>query len=290
VTFIMLLVFGLPIGFHHLYLDPFQAAGWKLFHGIGTFMVAVPTLITGFTVIAGMEIAGRLRGGKGLLGWIGKLPWNEPMVLAGGLSLVLLMGGGFGGMINASYSMNTVVHNTMWVPGHFHLIFGGTVIIMYMAIAYHLWPKMTGKQLPSKGATNLQIWLWFVGMLVLTIPWHWIGLMGQPRRTAWIPYDAAVVEQWTAANVIMGIGGVILTVSALLFIWNLIRNHLTRTREADLELRYAEAVHPPHKLPQPLNGFALWNWILVFWMAAAFGYPIAQFFFMEGHRVAAWGW
>ena len=55
-AFIMLLVFSVPIGFHHLYMDPFQAAGWKFLHMAGTFMVAVPTLITGFTIIASLVI------------------------------------------------------------------------------------------------------------------------------------------------------------------------------------------------------------------------------------------
>ena len=67
IAFIVLAVFALPIGFHHLYMDPEQEKGWKLLHGIGTFVVALPTLVTGFTVIASLEIAGRLRGGKGLL-------------------------------------------------------------------------------------------------------------------------------------------------------------------------------------------------------------------------------
>ena len=137
-AFIMLLVFSVPIGFHHLYMDPFQAAGWKFLHMTGTFMVAVPTLLTGFTVIASLEVAGRLRGGKGLLGWIGTLPWGNPLVLAAGLALLMLTFGGFGGMINASYAMNTMVHNTQWVTGHFHLIFAGTTVIMYFAVAYHL--------------------------------------------------------------------------------------------------------------------------------------------------------
>ena len=59
--------------------------------------------------------------------------------------------GGFGGAINASYAMNAMVHNTQWVTGHFHLIFGGTVVIMYMGAAYALWPKMTGRELASVG-------------------------------------------------------------------------------------------------------------------------------------------
>jgi cytochrome c oxidase subunit I len=112
VAFIMLLVFGLPIGMHHLYADPFQSDGWKLLHAFGTFVVVIPTLITGFTVIASMEIAGRLRGGKGLFGWIRALPWHEPVVLAEGLALLMLTIGGFSGVVNASYGMNSMVHNT----------------------------------------------------------------------------------------------------------------------------------------------------------------------------------
>ena len=100
VAFIMLLVFSLPIGFHHLFMDPFQAAGWKFLHMTGTFMVAVPTLITGFTIIASLEIAGRLRGGKGLFGWISALPWGNPMVTAAILAMLMLTFGGFGGMIS----------------------------------------------------------------------------------------------------------------------------------------------------------------------------------------------
>lgn len=42
----------------------------------------------------------------------------------------------FGGVINASYTMNSTIHNTGWVPAHFHLIYGGTTVIMYFAAAY----------------------------------------------------------------------------------------------------------------------------------------------------------
>jgi len=206
VAFILLLVFSVPIGLHHLYMDPFQAAGWKFLHMTGTFMVAVPTLITGFTVIASLEVAGKLRGGKGLFGWIGALPWGNPMVTAAGLALLMLTFGGFGGMINASYAMNAMIHNTAWVTGHFHLIFAGTVVIMYFAIAYALWPKLTGKQLHSTRLALTQLWLWFIGMLVLTLPWHVLGLDGQPRRISSTPYDQVLVDKWQPNEIAMIVG------------------------------------------------------------------------------------
>jgi len=225
VAFIMLLVFSVPIGLHHLYMDPFQAAGWKFLHMTGTFMVAVPTMITGFTVIASLEVAGRLRGGKGLLGWIAALPWNNPLVLGAILAMLMLTFGGFGGMINASYSMNALVHNTQWITGHFHLIFAGTTVIMYFAVAYYLWPKMTGKALYSTKLALTQLWLWFIGMLVLTLPWHQLGMAGQPRRISSTPYDEELVQAWLPAEFAMIAGGVILFSSALMLVFVLLKTH-----------------------------------------------------------------
>ena len=288
VAFIMLLVFSVPIGFHHLYMDPFQAAGWKFLHMTGTFMVAVPTLITGFTIIASLEIAGRLRGGKGLFGWIGALPWSNPMVTAAGLGFLMLAVGGFGGMINASYAMNTMVHNTQWVTGHFHLIFGGTVVIMYFAIAYHLWPKMTGRQLQSNGMALTQLWLWFIGILVLTLPWHQLGLDGQPRRISSTPYDASLVEMWQPNEVAMIVGGVILLISALMLILVLVKTHGNAQAESNLELEYAEPLHSILRMPRLMNGFGFWTLLVVVYMIASYGYPIAQFFLMETHGTVPW--
>jgi cytochrome c oxidase subunit 1 len=287
-AFIMLLVFSIPIGFHHLYMDPFQAAGWKFLHMTGTFMVAVPTLITGFTVIASLEVAGRMRGGKGLFGWIRALPWKHPMVTAGGLAMLMLTLGGFGGMINASYSMNTMVHNTQWVTGHFHLIFGGTVVIMYFAIAYYLWPKMTGRQLYSNGLALTQLWLWFIGMLVLTLPWHHLGIAGQPRRISSTPYDGALVQQWTTSEALMIVGGAILAVSALMLVYVLWKTHGNSQEETSREVEYAEPLHPLVRVPALMNGFGFWTLIVVVYMVASYGYPIAQFFLMETHGTVPW--
>jgi len=44
-----------------------------------------------------------------------------------------------------SYGMNAMVHNTSWVTAHFHMIFGGSVVMMYFAITYEIWPKLTGR-------------------------------------------------------------------------------------------------------------------------------------------------
>lgn len=288
ISFIILLVVSVPIGFHHLYMDPFQAAGFKFLHMAGTFLVMVPTLLTGFTVIASLEIAGRLRGGKGLFGWIRALPWNQPLLVATGWGLVLLGFGGFGGMINASYSMNALVHNTAFITGHFHMIWGGFVGIMYMGIAYHLWPKLTGKRLASTRKANWQLTLWFIGITVLTTPWHYLGMLGQPRRISSTPYDSPLVQQWLPYEEWMVYGGIIAVVAALFFVVNLIAGQMNSKAEEKPDLEFAEPIKPLLSLPAALNSFKLWNWIILVYMVASYGYPILQFFILDTHGTSPW--
>jgi cytochrome c oxidase subunit 1 len=285
-TFIMFLVFSLPVGMHHLFADPEHGSGFKFLQSFLTFLVVLPTLLTVFSICASLEVAGRVRGGRGLLGWIPALPWGEPMVLAVGLSLVMLGLGGFGGLINMSYAMNMMIHNTSWVTAHFHLIFGGAVVIMYFAIAYEMWPRITGKPLLSKRLARWQLWLWFWGMLITTIPWHIVGLMGQPRRVATFDYADPFIARMGLLVIISVIGGLILLISAILLIIILVRSHFGE-RMLGAPLRYALAVNPPAQVPASLNGFALWNTIVLVLMVVAYGYPIGQFFFLKQHSVPA---
>ncbi|WP_428357619.1 b(o/a)3-type cytochrome-c oxidase subunit 1 [Methyloprofundus sp.] len=288
---IVLVVFSLPIGMHHLYMDPEQAKGWKLLHGLGTFIVALPTLVTGFTVIASLEIAGRLRGGKGLFGWIGSLPWGNPMVLSVILSLVMLIFGGFGGIVNASYAMNAMIHNTAWVPGHFHLIFAGTTIIMYFAIAYYLWPVLVKKPLYSKSLALVQLWTWFIGMSVMTTPWHVLGLLGQPRRISSVQYNNLLTLSWEPYELLMILGGLVLLGSACLFFYLLVKTQFSANTESfEGEVEYAEPLHEVKDLPEYLNDFKLWNKVIAVLMLISFGVPILQFFFMDTYGSSPWGY
>lgn len=290
-TFILFLIYSLPVGMHHLFMDPQQSSAFKFLQMSFTALVAAPTLLTVFTISASMEIAGRLRGGRGYFGWIGALPWDRPMVLATGMAFFMLWFGGGGGLINMSFGMNAMVHNTSWVTAHFHLIFGGTVVIMYFAIAYAIWPTLTNRMPASLRHQRLQLWLWFIGMMVMTLPWHYLGLQGQWRRVATFNYSDPIIAGWGPWVIVSLVGGIILLASALLFIWNLLEFHRARAVMATgLRPLYALAVHPPERVPAALNGFALWNVLVLVLMIAAYGYPIAQFFIIDApeaivHRV-----
>jgi cytochrome c oxidase subunit 1 len=275
-TFVFFLIYSLPVGLHHLLMDPEHGNGTKFIQVLLTAFVAAPTVLTIFTIPASLEIAGRLRGGRGLFGWIAALPWDRPMVLASGLSFVMLGFGGLGGLINMAYGMNAMVHNTSWVTAHFHLIYGGTAVIMYFAIAYEIWPRLTGRQHESLAPLRWQLWLWFVGMMVMTLPWHWLGLQGQWRRVANFNYDNPIIASWGPLVIVSLCGGLMLLASTLLFVRNLAVLHRS-VLPAPTGPLFALAVNQPQRVPAALNGFGLWNVLVLTSMLLAYGYPIAQF-------------
>jgi cytochrome c oxidase subunit 1 len=274
VAFVLFLVFSMPIGIHHLFADPQVGAGFKFVHAAMTAMVTVPTLLTVFTIVASVEIAGRLRGGRGAFGWVKALPWDNPMMLAVAFSFVMLGFGGAGGIINMSYQLNEPVHNTQWVTGHFHLIFAGAIVIMYFMIAYELWPQLTGCAPLSARAIRWQLWLWFVGMLVLSMPWHYVGLLGMPRRMAYFDYSVPALQPQAWTVTVSTVGGALLVVSAAIFIAILVKAR--PGFETPRTFTFSRAAHPGAQIPAALNGFALWVGMMIALTVVNYGFPIAQ--------------
>ena len=285
VAFVLFLVFSMPIGIHHLFADPQVGPGFKFMHAVFTAMVTVPTFLTVFTIVASMEIAARLRGGRGLFGWVAALPWSNPMMLAVTFSFVMLGLGGAGGLINMSYQLNETIHNTQWVTGHFHLIFAGAIVIMYFMLAYELWPQLTRCAALSPRLLKIQLWTWFVGMLILTGPWHWVGVLGMPRRMASFDYTDPALHAMAWPVVASVIGGVVLLGSALLFVF--ILASARTTDDAAQPFTFSVAVHMPRHIPAALNGFGIWVALMVALTVVNYGFPIAQLAMMKGTSVPA---
>jgi cytochrome c oxidase subunit 1 len=113
-------------------------------------------------------------------------------------------------------------------------------------------------------------------MMVMTLPWHWVGLQGQWRRVANFNYADPIIAAWGPWVIASLVGGIILLISALLFVRNLVALHRSNVRAIAKPL-YALAVHPPRRVPAALNGFGLWNALVLLLMILAYGFPIAQF-------------
>jgi cytochrome c oxidase subunit I len=273
IAFILFLVVAMPIGVHHTFADPQVGAGFKFIHSAFTAVVSLPTLLTVFTICASVEIAARLRGGTGLFGWIRALPWRNPMMLAVTFSFILLGFGGAGGLINMSYQLNSSVHNTQWITGHFHLIFGGAIVIMYFAIAYDVWPHLTGRALPDLRLARAQLWLWFVGMIITTFPWHWVGILGMPRRMSYYDYANPAIAPQAFPVAISAIGAFVLLISGLLFLFILARAHAEPATDAGA-YRFSVPVHPVRSVPPALNSHAIWVALMIALTVTNYGFPI----------------
>jgi len=256
-AFWLFLLLSTPIGFHHQFVDPGVPAGWKYLHAVLTYAVFFPSLLTAFNVAASLEYAGRKRGGRGLLGWIKKLPWNDASYTAQNLAMILFIFGGAGGIINASYNVNLVIHNTAWVPGHFHLTVGTAVAFSFMGIMYWLVPHLTGKAINNKLGL-WQAWLWAVGMLIFSRGLHWIGLLGAPRRTMLgVAIQKYGTGEWQVASLMTGVGGTILLISGLIFFYVIIQGAFFSKEEVTVEIPYAEPLHD-EKVPAWLINWKPW--------------------------------
>ena len=118
-AFIVFVVLSTPVGSIISSRTPASALGGS-FHTVTTYAVVYPSFVTAFTVIASLEVAGRMKGARGLFNWIGRLPWADPFFSSVALSMIAFVFGGFGGVINAAYAMNAMVQHTAWIQGHFH--------------------------------------------------------------------------------------------------------------------------------------------------------------------------
>jgi cytochrome c oxidase subunit 1 len=257
-VFWLFLLFSTPVGFHHQYVDPGIPQGWKFLHGLFTFGVGFPSLLTAFTVVASLEIGGRIRGGKGFLGWIPKLNWGNPSYTAQNLAMILFIFGGIGGLINASFNLNLLVHNTTWIPGHFHLTVGSATTLSFMGIAYWLVPRLTGRNLLSRKLALAQAWTWFFGMILFSNGYHAIGLYYSAPRRSMLGSTPYFDDRWTPFILESTIGVTILALSATLFFVVMLGTLVSRKSKTLTEVPIAEPLDPT---PAPKWLDTWWPWL-----------------------------
>jgi cytochrome c oxidase subunit 1 len=264
VVFIMFLLLSIPTGFHHQYTDPGITTQMKAIHAVLTFGVFYPSLATAFSVVAALEMGGRRRGGTGLLGWIRKLPWDDPSLVAQMLAMFTFVFGGITGLINASYVVNQVVHNTAWIPGHFHMTVGSAVALTLMGVAYWLVPYLTERRLWGRRLAVAQGWVYTVGVLVMARGLISGGLEGMPRRT----FRAAASygqDSWQLAGWLTGIGGSLMTIGALMFFVVLVGTaFFGRRGEGPTDIPFSEVL-----LPGSVDGWDVRLDRLGWWVVAA---------------------
>jgi len=281
-VFALFIVLSTPVGFHHQFMDPGISANWKMAHTITTFGILFPSFVTAFTVTASLEVAGRMKGAKGLFDWLWKLPWGDPLVAAVLLSMLLFALGGIGGAINAAYGMNAVVHNTAWIQGHFHLTVGSATALTFMGVGYWLVPKLVGRDLELGLLAKVQPYLWFLGMLLFSISNHVTGIMGMPRRVFDASYGgSSVAESWKGLTAVSAAGGVLLFLSASFFLLVMLGTVLAGTKRQQPEIAFAEPLEGAPATRSVFDRFGLWVVVALVLVAIAYAYPLASHLGMD---------
>ena len=276
-TFVMLLLLSTPVGLHHQFMEPGIAPTWKLLHTVLTYGVAIPSFLTAFAIFASFEIAARKRGETGFLGTIRSLPWNDPVFCGAAYGMLLFILGGFGGLINASYDMDSVVHNTIWIVGHFHVTVGGPVALTFMGAAYWLIPRLTGRQLWNPNLALWQTRIWFVGMLVMSISMHYAGLLGAPRRTAEVAYmGAQTANAWQPYMLLAAAGGAILFISIVQFVIVAIGTLFANEKTHDLTAEFATPSDLADPTPPMLQHLYRWGVVALVLAVLAYSGPVVE--------------
>jgi cytochrome c oxidase subunit 1 len=259
-SFILFLLFSIPVGFHHQLMEPGIDPAWKFLQVILTFLVVIPSLMTAFSLFASFESFGRAKGATGLFGWLKKLPWGDARFVVPFIGMVTFIPAGAGGIVNASHQMNQVVHNTIWVTGHFHLTVATSVVLTFFGVSYWLIPHLTGRKL-TKAMNKLgiiQAVIWSIGMTFMSGAMHAAGLLGAPRRSSYSEYGgAAQAAEWIPYQVTQAIGGSILFLGIILMLYIFI-NLAFFAPKGEQEFPVGEAADKAEKAPMVFENWKLW--------------------------------
>ncbi len=193
---------GFTVWAHHMFTTGLPSTS-LLFFSADSFLIGVPTGIKIFSWLGTM--------------WKGKLRFDPPLLFAIGFISMFLLGG-ISGIQLAIVPADWQLEDTYYVVAHLHYVLFGGSIFAIMGGLYYWFPKMTGRML-SNAWGKVHFWLMFVGMNMVFLPMHILGLAGMPRRV----YTYGADQGWTALNLLETIGAFIIAISFLFFLYNIIR-------------------------------------------------------------------
>jgi cytochrome c oxidase subunit I len=174
--------------------------------------------------------------------------------------------------MNASYTMNMEIHNTAFVPGHFHLTIGCAVALSYMGIAYWLIPYLERRELWSFRLALFQAFLYFFGVMIFSRGLMAGGMEGMPRRTDMVHATYGLVG-WKIPGIMTGVGGTLMFTSAMLFFFILVMTMVAGKRTQQRDLPFAATVQAPSTIGwQPrLDKLSYWVLASVILVIAVYG-------------------
>jgi cytochrome c oxidase subunit 1 len=219
-AFLLYILFLQLASAHHLLAEPGLSASWKIVNtSYMMYLAVLGSMIHGLTVPGSMEAAQRRNGyDKGVFEWLRKAPWGNPAFSGMFLSLVFFgFIGGISGVVLGTEQLNVLMHNTLYVPGHFH----GTVVagttLAFMAGTYLILPLIFQREIVWPGLARIQPYLFGIGAAGISLFMMGAGTLGVARRHWDITFtDAEIPFAHSAgAFLMMGLNGLFAVIAAL---------------------------------------------------------------------------
>lgn len=212
-AFVLYIAFLQLAAAHHILVDPGISSTWKIFNtSYAMYLAVLASMIHGLTVPGSIEVAQRAKGlTKGLYEWLRKAPWGNPVFSGMFLSLIGFgFIGGISGVVMGTEQINIIIHNTIYVPGHFHatIVIGTT--LAFMSLTYFLIPTLFRRQVFLPGLAKWQPYIFGISMMVFTMVMMGAGTLGVERRHWDMAFtDAAIGFDYPAsAYALMGLVGI----------------------------------------------------------------------------------
>jgi cytochrome c oxidase subunit 1 len=242
-AFLMYILFLQLASAHHMLVEPGVSSSWKIFNtSYAMYLAVLGSMIHGMTVPGGIEAAQRARGyTKGLFEWLRKAPWSNPAFSGMFLSLTLFgFLGGISGVVMGTEQINLIMHNTLYVPGHFHATVVAGTTLAFMAITYLVVPLIFRRHIMFKAMARWQPYVFGIGVAGISLFMMGAGTLGVPRRHWDITFaDALVQFQYSpAAFLMLALNGVFAIMAALggaMYIINVVASVFFGRRVGDSE-------------------------------------------------------
>ena len=219
-AFLLYILFLQLASAHHLLADPGISSTWKIFNtSYAIYLAVLASMIHGMSVPGAIEAAQRKRGlTNGIFEWLRKAPWSNPAFSGMFLSLIMFgFLGGISGVVMGTEQLNLIMHNTIYVPGHFHATVVAGTTLAFMAITYLLVPLIFQRELVLKSWAKLQPYVFGIGVGGISLFMMGAGTLGVPRRNWDIQAADAVLsfDYPAAAYLMMGLNGIAAILAAV---------------------------------------------------------------------------
>ena len=224
---------GFMVWGHHMFMSgmsPYSAFAFSLM----TMAIGVPSAIKTFNWLGTM--------------WGGRIRFQSPMLFAIGF-VSLFVSGGLSGPFLAQPTLDIPLHDTAFVPGHFHLIMGVAAIFGIFGATYYWFPKMFGRMM-SEGLGRIHFFITLIGTYAIFMPMHYLGMAGQPRRYSQFT-EVHYLNALIPLNKFITYAAFVTVAAQLIFLFNLLWSMFKGAKASDnpweaTTLEWTTTTPPPH--------------------------------------------